>query len=61
MSDVPKPKMDHSETYTYEDYLTWDGPERWELIDGLNADGFTWWQSSIGTPDMWSASDLIRH
>ena len=35
MSDVPKPKMDHSETYTYEDYLTWDGPERWELIDGL--------------------------
>ena len=32
---MPKPKLDRSETYTYEDYLTWDGPERWELIDGV--------------------------
>ncbi|MCL6445288.1 MAG: Uma2 family endonuclease [Alicyclobacillus sp.] len=31
---MPKPKRDRSETYTYKDYLTWDGPERWELIDG---------------------------
>ena len=32
---MPKPKMDRTETYTYEDYLTWDGPEQWELIDGV--------------------------
>ncbi len=35
MNGMPKPKLDRSETYTYEDYLTWDGPERWELIDGV--------------------------
>ena len=21
--------------YTYQDYLTWEEPERWELIDGF--------------------------
>ena len=30
---MPKPKTDRTETYTYEDYLVWDGPERWELVD----------------------------
>lgn len=35
VSVVSKPKTDQTETYTYEDYLTWDGPERWELIDGV--------------------------
>ncbi|WP_229776824.1 Uma2 family endonuclease [Alicyclobacillus cellulosilyticus] len=30
-----RPKRDRTETYTYADYLTWDGPERWELIDGV--------------------------
>ena len=32
---MTRPKTDRSEHYTYEDYLTWDGPERWELIDGV--------------------------
>ena len=32
---MSRPKTDRSQTYTYEDYLTWDGPERWELIDGV--------------------------
>ncbi|GGJ06926.1 hypothetical protein GCM10010885_15100 [Alicyclobacillus cellulosilyticus] len=32
---MAKPKRDRSEAYTYADYLTWDGPERWELIDGI--------------------------
>lgn len=32
---MSKPKMDQTETYTYEDYLTWDESERWELIDGV--------------------------
>lgn len=32
---MSKPKTDRTETYTYEDYLTWDGSERWELIDGV--------------------------
>ena len=35
MIPMPKPKRDRSETYTYQDYLTWDGPERWELFDGV--------------------------
>ncbi|MCL6632982.1 MAG: Uma2 family endonuclease [Alicyclobacillus herbarius] len=30
-----KPARDRSTTYTYADYLTWDGPERWELVDGV--------------------------
>ncbi len=32
---MSKPKMDQTKTYTYEDYLTWDESERWELIDGV--------------------------
>ncbi len=32
---MSSPKTDHSERYTYADYLTWDGDERWELIDGV--------------------------
>ena len=32
---MPKPKTDRTETYTYDDYLIWDGPERWELVDGI--------------------------
>lgn len=35
MGAMSKPKTDRTETYTYADYLTWDGPERWELIDGV--------------------------
>ncbi len=31
---MSKPDVDLSGTYNYKDYLTWDGPERWELIDG---------------------------
>ena len=36
MSGMSKPKMDQTEPYTYEDYLTWDESERWELIDGVS-------------------------
>ncbi|GGJ01716.1 hypothetical protein GCM10010885_08650 [Alicyclobacillus cellulosilyticus] len=32
---MPNPSRSRSETYTYADYLTWDGPERWELVDGV--------------------------
>lgn len=32
---MPHPKRDRSKTYTYADYLTWDGVDRWELIDGI--------------------------
>ena len=32
---MASPKTDRSERYTYADYLTWDGDERWELIDGV--------------------------
>ena len=32
---VSKPNRDGTNTYTYQDYLTWEGPERWELIDGM--------------------------
>ncbi|MCL6627366.1 Uma2 family endonuclease [Alicyclobacillus shizuokensis] len=32
---MAKPAKDRSVHYTYEDYLTWDGPERWELVDGV--------------------------
>lgn len=35
MSGMPKPKTDRTKTYTYEDYLVWDGSERWELVDGI--------------------------
>ena len=35
MSSMPKPTTNQAQPYTYEDYLTWDGPERWELIDGV--------------------------
>ena len=31
---MPSPKTDRSERYTYADYLTWNGGERWELMDG---------------------------
>jgi hypothetical protein len=31
---IPKAK----ERYTYEDYLTWPGDERWELIHGIPFD-----------------------
>ena len=34
-STMASPKTDRSERYTYADYLTWDGDERWELIDGV--------------------------
>ncbi len=33
MSSMSKPTTNQAQPYTYEDYLTWDGPERWELID----------------------------
>lgn len=31
---MPVPK-ENVNTYTYADYLTWDGPERYELIEGV--------------------------
>jgi Uma2 family endonuclease len=31
---MPLPK-NQNEKYTYKDYLTWPGEERWELIDGV--------------------------
>lgn len=33
MNYMPKPRNDRR--YTYQDYITWDGPERWELLDGF--------------------------
>ncbi|MDH7555291.1 MAG: Uma2 family endonuclease, partial [Spirochaetota bacterium] len=33
---LPKPKKDNK--FTYADYLTWTGDERWELIDGVAYD-----------------------
>lgn len=33
---LPKPKKDSK--FTYADYLTWTGDERWELIDGVAYD-----------------------
>ncbi len=35
MSAVSKPTTNRTKTYTYADYLTWSGPERWEVIDGV--------------------------
>lgn len=35
MSSLPKPTTNQVQPYTYEDYLTWTGPEQWELIDGV--------------------------
>ncbi len=32
---MPKPERDRSTRYTYADYVTWEGPERWELVDGV--------------------------
>ncbi|CAB3396004.1 Uma2 family endonuclease [Kyrpidia spormannii] len=32
---MPRPRASGSGRYTYEDYQTWDGGERWELIDGV--------------------------
>ncbi|ATY86028.1 Uma2 family endonuclease [Kyrpidia spormannii] len=32
---MPRPNASGSGRYTYEDYQTWDGEERWELIDGV--------------------------
>ncbi|MCY0899374.1 MAG: Uma2 family endonuclease [Firmicutes bacterium] len=30
-----KPTTNRRQSYTYRDYVTWDGPERWELIAGI--------------------------
>ena len=36
VTSVSKPtKNDRTKTYTYAEYVTWDGPERWELVDGM--------------------------
>ena len=36
VTGVSKPtKNDRTKTYTYAEYVTWDGPERWEVIDGV--------------------------
>lgn len=32
---MSQPITNRTQTYTYREYVTWDGPERWELIDGL--------------------------
>ena len=32
---MSRPKTDHTETYTYKDYMNWDDSERWELINGI--------------------------
>lgn len=32
---MPKPTTNRTQSYTYQDYVTWDGPERWELIAGM--------------------------
>ena len=34
MIKMSRPKIDHSETYTYKEYVNWDDSERWELING---------------------------
>ncbi|SIS93964.1 MULTISPECIES: Uma2 family endonuclease [Alicyclobacillus] len=32
---MPKPERKDDVRYTYRDYVAWDGPERWELIQGV--------------------------
>ncbi|MBF8377624.1 hypothetical protein IW967_07060 [Alicyclobacillus mali] len=32
---MSKPERKGDVRYTYRDYLEWDGPERWELIEGV--------------------------
>jgi|GEM_PF-5843793 len=32
---MAQPLLDSKQIYTYEDYLTWDGDVRYELIDGV--------------------------
>ncbi|MCL6633479.1 MAG: Uma2 family endonuclease [Alicyclobacillus herbarius] len=32
---MAKPERDRTIRYTYADYLTWNGPDRWELVDGV--------------------------
>ncbi|MDI3257131.1 MAG: Uma2 family endonuclease [Kyrpidia sp.] len=32
---MPSPRSDRPGGYTYQDYVSWEGDERWELIDGV--------------------------